>query len=577
MVATELRSGRTLRLRNEELRALPQAPFAVGDNALVLAYYASAEMGCFLALEWEMPRYLIDLYAEFRCITNGNAVPDGNGLLNVLRLFGLSSITKEGKEAMRDLIMNQDSYSPEQWAAILNYCATDVDAVIRLWPLMEPMIRAQSPFALQYAMFRGDFVKSVALMERRGVPVDAELLATITTHRQELQLHLVTEVERQHNYGVYTGRSFSSRAFEAWLVRQRIEWPRTETGALQLDDDTFEIMENHFPAVAPLRMLRKSLSRLRKFELPVGPDGRNRFSISPFRTLTGRSQPPTSEFIFAQPKWLRRLIRPEPGRALAYIDWEQQEFGIVAALSEDTNMRSAYCSSDPYLKFAEMAGAVPPGATKESHPRERGMYKIVVLGTQFSMSEWGLRRSLNCSPALAHQLMVQHKRIFSTYWGWVDRVTTLAQLGGPLSTALGWRRDMQRGKFTSQSNYPAQANGAEMMRVASVLAMEAGIEVCCSIHDAFLIEAPLEEIDQAVAQMQACMAEASRIILSGFELRSEAEIIRYPNTYHVDADQAAVWDIITPFIEQLTPTTADRGGVSVLTPPPNIIQGYVYE
>jgi DNA polymerase I-like protein with 3'-5' exonuclease and polymerase domains len=234
-------------------------------------------------------------------------------------------------------------------------------------------------------------------------------------------------------------------------------------------------------------------------------------------------------------------------------------------------MMSAYRSSDPYLKFAEMAGAVPPGATKDSHPRERSMYKIVVLGTQFSMTEMGLRRALNCSPALARQLMRQHKEIFPQYWEWVDRVTTCAQLGGSLSATLGWQRDMLQCRFTSQSNFPAQANGAEMMRVASVLAMEAGLEVCCPIHDAFLIESSLEEIDQAVARMQACMVEASRIILSDFELRSDAEIIRYPDTYHVDADQASVWDIVTPFIERLTPISIDRGGVSDMVPPSNII------
>ena len=34
-------------------------------------------------------------------------------------------------------------------------------------------------------------------------------------------------------------------------------------------------------------------------------------------------------------------------------------------------------------------------------------------------------------------------------------------------------------------NFPMQAGGAEMMRIAAIAATEAGIEVCCPVHDAF--------------------------------------------------------------------------------------------
>ena len=66
-----------------------------------------------------------------------------------------------------------------------------------------------------------------------------------------------------------------------------------------------------------------------------------------------------------------------------------------------------------------------------------------------------------------------------------------------------------------------QANGAEMLRLACCLATERGVEVCALVHDAVLICAPLDRLDADIAGMRAAMAEASRIVLKGFELGAD--------------------------------------------------------
>src|SRR5205085_503441 len=117
-----------------------------------------------------------------------------------------------------------------------------------------------------------------------------------------------------------------------------------------------------------------ALGQLRLNELAVGPDGRNRCLLSAFGARTGRNQPSNSKFIYGPAAWLRGLIQPQPGRAVAYIDYEQQEFGIAAALSGDPAMMEAYRSGDPYLAFAKQAGAVPPDGTKKSHGAVRDLF-----------------------------------------------------------------------------------------------------------------------------------------------------------------------------------------------------------
>ena len=55
----------------------------------------------------------------------------------------------------------------------------------------------------------------------------------------------------------------------------------------------------------------------------------------------------------------------------------------------------------------------------------------------------------------------------------------------------------------SLRNFPCQANGAEMLRLAACFATEQGIEVCALIHDAVLICAPLDQLDHDIERMQA--------------------------------------------------------------------------
>jgi DNA polymerase-1 len=82
MVARELRSGQTWRLWRGEFGSTP--PFPIGRDALFVAYYASAELGCFRALGWPMPANILDLFAEFRDRTNGLTTLAGSSLVGAL-------------------------------------------------------------------------------------------------------------------------------------------------------------------------------------------------------------------------------------------------------------------------------------------------------------------------------------------------------------------------------------------------------------------------------------------------------------------------------------------------------------
>jgi DNA polymerase I len=305
--------------------------------------------------------------------------------------------------------------------------------------------------------------------------------------------------------------------------------------------------------VGNLRQLRYSLSKLRLNKLSIGADGHNRCLLSPFRSKTGRNQPSNNKFIFGPSTWLRGLIKPAPGLAVAYLDFEAQEYGTGAGLSRDPKMLAAYLTGDPYLTFAKQALAVPDEATKKSHEKVRNQYKQGSLSTMYGIEAAALALRLGIHPLEARSLLESHRGLYTKFWAWSDNALNHCLLHGWQETVFGWRRHLGRDDINVRSlrNFWIQGNAAEMLRLAAILGTEAGIRICAPVHDAFLIMAPLEEIQSDIEKMCNCMRTASRVVLKGFELRIEvASVVRYPGRYQ-DKRGVEMWDEVMRLLDTL--------------------------
>jgi hypothetical protein len=134
MVARNLLTSQTLRLWKDELQKLAEAPFPIGEQALIVAYFSTAELNSFLSLGWKLPVNVLDLYVEFRRETNGIKLEHGKGLLGALLYFGISGgIESDEKHEMRDLILSTGPWTDEQKAEILDYCESDVISLEKLF------------------------------------------------------------------------------------------------------------------------------------------------------------------------------------------------------------------------------------------------------------------------------------------------------------------------------------------------------------------------------------------------------------------------------------------------------------
>src|SRR4051794_27123490 len=137
MVAHDLVSGQRWRLWADELPG--KSPFP--EDALFVAYFASAEMGCFLALGWPLPAYVLDLYVECRGLKNG--IAHAGSLIEAAHSFGFTLTTAEEKSAFRDRIIQGPPFSPEERTAILRYCESDVIITAELFRRVLPALLAE--------------------------------------------------------------------------------------------------------------------------------------------------------------------------------------------------------------------------------------------------------------------------------------------------------------------------------------------------------------------------------------------------------------------------------------------------
>ena len=203
LVAYELKGGRRLRLWRDEFGPFP--PYSVGPNSIFLAYYASAEIGCHLALGWPKPARILDLFTEFRCHTNGVRPAGGSGLLGALSYFGIDGMDAAEKDAMRDLVLRGGPWADQERKDILQYCESDVSSLAKLLP---PMLRH---IDLPRALLRGRYMAAAATMEHNGVPIDVPLLAKLREKWGDIQDELIADVDSK--YGVFDGRTFKEDRF----------------------------------------------------------------------------------------------------------------------------------------------------------------------------------------------------------------------------------------------------------------------------------------------------------------------------------------------------------------------------
>jgi hypothetical protein len=557
LVALEMRSGRLVQLKQNELGPFP--PYRLDGDALIFGYMLAAEFGVHAARRWGEPACAIDAYVEFRHYVNDGSVKGGDrekgfyAIGGALRYFLADEIDLARKEEMRGQIMRGAPFSAQEERDHLGYCADDVCALARLVPHIVPTIRS-----LPHAMFRAKFQWAIAQQERRGIPLDGALLARLRARWQDIRLDLVTELDRPFGcYEVVGGRAhWRKQRFADYVRRNRMSWPAYENGTLDETDQTFREMAGKYPQIEPLRELRYSLSKLRLNDLAVGHDHRNRAPLWAYGTKTARNAPGASQYVFGPAKWLRFLITPPPGRALVHRDYCQQEVRIAAVLSGDSALLQACESGDVYLGIAQQLGFLPESLNSSERKAVRALFKTVVLGIIYGLGPRSLAVRTGISPFEAGEILARLRARFHRFEDYAQSVRDHAGLHLEIGTALDWRMQCPPGTNPRTiRNFPMQSAGSEILHVACVLAERRGIEIVAPVHDAIMAECAADQAEELSAELDRVMGDASAVVLGGYRLPTDCQIIR-PGERYFDDRGEAMWTTVTRLLAKLERETA---------------------
>jgi DNA polymerase-1 len=528
---SNLQHVRTIRMWRGEFGPAP--PFDIGKDTLFCAYSAWAELTIFLTLGWKFPEHIFDSHTAFLATSNVLRPADDEGdgykrapkdLASACRAYGI-----EGWEAIDKREIASD-IGNGRWhlhgrEACLAYCEEDVRVTTEL---LRGQLRghgfkapANIPLILHWSNYAA---KAIAPIQARGMPIDMPLWHAVQENKPAVIHNLLRRFDP--SYGTDTPiyapeGAWSYTRFERWLVSSGVAaWPRLDSGQLDTDSDAFRLMY-HVPGIRELHALRDSLNVIVKAKLPIGRDGRNRPSLFPFGTATGRNAHGKSLFN-AHASMRSFMVFPRNAVAV-YLDWAQQEIALAAALSGDRALTAAYLTGDVYHAFALSCGLTSDTNIKhwkKTDPETRDQMKSLYLAIIFGMGVPSLAKGLNRHPLIASALIEKHKERYPRFWQWrteralaamLDRVTT-SEFGWPLRISTS---PNQRTLF----NFPMQANGAECLRLAAMRLCDAGLVPSMLVHDAVLLE--LQDREQ-VKQAKEIMLAAGRDVC-GIEIKVDGD------------------------------------------------------
>ena len=103
-------------------------------------------------------------------------------------------------------------------------------------------------------------------------------------------------------------------------------------------------------------------------------------------------------------------------------------------------------------------------------------------------------------------------------------------------------------------NFPIQST-ASVLHVACILAERRGIRIIATVHDALMAEADLDHIDEADAALSRVMRDASSLVLRGYELPTDKQII-HPGEHFHDDKGVEMWSTVERLLAKLEARSA---------------------
>ncbi len=382
----------------------------------------------------------------------------------------------KGQGNMRDL-------SPEE---VYQYACEDADITFQLKQLFEPEIQKPHLHDLFYNM-EMPLVEVLKDMEQEGISIDVPAMEEYSKELDETLIKLDEQIKDLAgvSFNIDSPKQLGEVLFDHLKISNKAK--KTKTGQYATSEDVLQKFE-HDHAIVPLILEYRQLRKLKSTYVDPLPvlcdpiDGRIHTNFMQTVTATGRlsSNNPNLQNIPIRSAKGREIRRAFVSRSSEYklmaVDYSQIELRIIAALSGDKNMITAFREGKDI--HAATAANVFNVSLDEVSRDQRSAAKAVNFGIIYGQSAFGLAQNLNISRTEAKTIIDAYFEQFGTIKKYMDDAISQAREVGYVETIMKRRRYLPdinsanavvRGYAERNAiNAPIQGSAADIIKLAMV-------------------------------------------------------------------------------------------------------------
>lgn len=369
-------------------------------------------------------------------------------------------------------------------------------------------------------------------MEQAGIKVQADRLKIYGDNLQKNIEILEQEIynEAKHPFNINSPKQLGEILFvEMGLPGGK----KTKTG-YSTSASVLEKLEPDYPFVSKILEYRQ-LTKLKStyadgLATYIGEDSRIHGKFNQTITATGRisSTEPNLQNIpvrMALGREIRKVFVPKEECVFLDADYSQIELRILAHMSDDNNLITAYKESkDIHAATASLVFKVP---IEEVTKEQRSNAKAVNFGIVYGISSFGLSQDLSISKKEAEKYINEYFESYPGIKQYLDNSVNAAKTKGYSVTLFGRRRpipELNSGNFMQRQfgervamNSPIQGTAADIMKIAMINVAEElkrkklKSQIVLQVHDELLVETYKDEIDTVKDILVRNMEEAAKL------------------------------------------------------------------
>lgn len=416
---------------------------------------------------------------------------------------------------------------------VADYAAADAAVPLALMPILLEKLHKNNLLKI-FEEIEMPLIPVLAKMELSGIALDKEFFTKMEGELEKRLMEIESEVHQLagYSFNINSTQQLSKALFET-LGLESPNKKKTASGHYSTNAAVLEELQGKHKVV-DLMLEYRELAKLQSTYVKALPEqinpetGRVHTSFSQTGAVTGRlsSSNPNLQNIPTRTE-LGRKVRngfiSEPGFGLLAVDYSQVELRIVAHMSQDEAMLSAFrAGQDIHSTTAAAIYEIPLDQVSKEQRRHA---KAINFGLIYGMSPFGLSRSTGLTLSEAENFVKAYFKRFPSVKEYLDGLKKMAMQQGYVETLLGRRRYFPNLSTTTNMNLrnreereainaPIQGTAADILKIAMIKLASAlqksrlKAKILLQVHDELLLEVPENEREEATKLVQSIMENA---------------------------------------------------------------------